>query len=147
MEWYELGSILPFYLHPSRLQADYLVSPDGRPIAWRAPIDKFHLGLGKIKLGIMPQTKEKGVTCPHGLIILRSILTLYPPSALLIGLHIFALPVPSSHSPGSILQVVMRQSSLISAHLAAHINGHAIFAAGLGHITASGTIAEETGHC
>jgi len=52
----------------------------------------------------------------------------------------------SSHSPGSVLQVGMRLMPLIAAHLAAHLNGYAIFTPGLGHIAASGTIAEKAGH-
>ena len=54
---------------------------------------------------------------------------------------------PLSHSPGSVLQVRMRQTSLISAHLAAHIHKHTIFAPGLGHVAASGTVVQEMSHC
>jgi len=65
VEGYELGFILPFYLHPALLQADNFVPPDDRSIAWSASIDKLHLCFSEIKLGIMPQTQEKGVTGPH----------------------------------------------------------------------------------
>ena len=65
VEGYELGSILPFYLHPTLLQEDDFVSPDSGPVARSAPIDKFHLGFAEIETGIMSQTQEKGVTGSH----------------------------------------------------------------------------------
>ena len=65
MEGYEFGPILPFYLHPTLLQADDFVPPDSRSIARSASIDKFHLRFSEIKLGIMPQTQENGVTGYH----------------------------------------------------------------------------------
>jgi hypothetical protein len=118
----ELCLIMPFYLHPALVQADNFVSLDSGPVARSSPVNEFYLGSAKIELRIMQQTQEKGVTGSH-----------------------FASPL--SHSPGSVLQVGMRQPSLIAAHLAAHIHKHTIFAPGLCYVAASGTVVQETGCC
>ena len=130
VEGYELGSILPFYLHPALLQEDDFVSPDCGPVARSAPIDKFHLGFAEIEMGIMSQTQEKGVTGSHtdhhSCIVWK------------------CLPIPLARLRSSGRDEAM---SLIAAHLAAHIHRHTIFGPGLGNVAASRTVVQETSHC
>ena len=57
------------------------------------------------------------------------------------------LTISLSHSPGSVLQVGMRQMTLITAHFAAYIHKHAVFAPGLGYVAALGTVVQEMSHC
>ena len=51
------------------------------------------------------------------------------------------LTISLSDSPCSILQVGMRQPSLIAAHFAAHFYRYAILSRGLGYVAASWTVA------
>ena len=132
VEGYELNLIHPFYLHPALLQADDFVTPDSGPVARSAPIDKFHLGSAKIEIWIMSQTQEKGVTGSHCLIIPLCICPLHLLSVIWVNYALQSCKCPLSHSPGSILQVGMRQPPLITAHFAAYIDKHTIFAPGLG---------------
>ena len=57
------------------------------------------------------------------------------------------LTISLSHSPGSVLQGGMRQMTLITAHFAAYIHKHAVFAPGLGYVAALGTVVQEMSHC
>ena len=170
MEGDELGPVLPFNLHPALIQEDDSVSPNSGPVARSAPIEKFHLSFAEIKLRIMSQTEEKGVTGSHNLTIslciYASVVSVSCARAfLLVGLQrasisdswstseapLFRAWVGStsllSHSPGSVLQVRMRQLSLIAAHLAAHIYSYAILGPGLCDIAASRTVVQETSRC
>ena len=57
------------------------------------------------------------------------------------------LTISLSYSPGSVLQVGMRQMTLIAAHFAAYIHKHTIFAPGLGYVAAFRTVVQEMSHC
>jgi hypothetical protein len=65
VKWDELRLIIRFYLHSSLLQAEDAVSLNNRSVVWSTPIDILYASSVELKLRVVAEAQQKGVTGSH----------------------------------------------------------------------------------